>query len=132
MRLALIIGAALALSTTAAASVLPPPTGGPAHGCGRTAIGTFVACPAAPVWTPAPSSSFMCRVLDANEQPQAILDSEILSTKKGTRSLSQGWKPAAYAGGKFVCLPVVGATGWTDDSLSVYDHPNTAYANPLG
>ena len=79
----------------------------------------------------APSSSFMCRILDANEQPQAILDSEILSTDPGTRSLANGWEPAAYDHGRFVCEPVANPTAWTDDSLSIYDAPNTAYANPV-
>jgi hypothetical protein len=106
----------------------PPP---PVAGCGTVANdGPAVACPIP--FVPAPSSSMMCRIMDANEQPVAVLDSEILSADPGGRSLADGWLPASYIGDRFVCVPVAHPKAWTDDSLSVYDAPNTAYANPIG
>jgi len=137
-KLVAIIIAALAIAGTAGAQVLPPPIE-PGHhhhhrppvGCGPNSANK---CPVAPAaaYVAGPSSSPMCRILDAREPVAMVLDSEILSTAPGTRSLANGWTPAAFIGGAFVCAPVVDPVSWTDDSLSVYDAPNTAYANPIG
>ncbi len=151
MRPLLIIIAALALAGTATAA-LGPPHGGhdcgpnsthrcppPAAVCGNANAVNYKPCGTEVV--PDVDSSPVCRILDAREPVVMVPDAEILApatltegtvSGPGLRSLADGWLPAAYIDGAFVCAPVIGATTWTDDSLSVYDAPNTAYANPVG
>lgn len=96
----------------------PDPYDGPWYSC---SIGT----------PDAESSSFMCQSKDARENPTAVLDSVIIGDAPNTPSLANGWHAASYIGGQFTCAPVSNPTAWTDDSLSIYDAPNTAYANPV-
>lgn len=79
----------------------------------------------------AASSSPACRIMDAREPVVMVPDAELLSSDPGTRSLANGWQPASLVAGHFACVPVPFPIGWTDDSLSHYDAPNTAYAVPV-